>query len=90
MSQILKIEPLLKKLDIKDSKFMEMALFASVVFSEEEMQLSSVKAVDNFYPLIGSLELRNAQGVYSMKSNPAPELSGLRVSPKLIENKIWG
>ena len=67
-----KIEPLLKKLDIKDSKFMEMALFASVVFSEEEMQLSSVKAVDNSYPLIGSLELRNAQGVYSMKSNPAP------------------
>ena len=67
-----KIEHLLKKLDIKDSKFMEMALFASVVFSEEEMQLSSVKAVDNSYPLIGSLELRNAQGVYSMISNPAP------------------
>ncbi len=67
-----KIEPLLKKLDIKDSRFMEMALFASVVFSEEEMQLSSVKAVDNSYPLIGSLELRNAQGVYSTKSNPAP------------------
>ena len=65
-----KIKPLLKKLDIKDSRFMEMALFASVVFSEEEMQLSSVKAVDNSYPLIGSLELRNAEGVYSTKSNP--------------------
>ena len=42
-----KLQPLLKDIEIKDSQFMEMALFASVIFSDEEMQLSSVKAVDN-------------------------------------------
>ncbi len=67
-----KLLPLLNDLDIKDSKFMEMALFASVIFSDEEMQLSSVKAVDNSYPLIGSLELKNSEGVYSTKDNPEP------------------
>ena len=67
-----KLQPLLKDLDIKDSQFMEMALFASVIFSDEEMQLSSVKAVDNSYPLIGSLELENSEGVYSIQSNPKP------------------
>ena len=67
-----KLQPLLKDLDIKDSQFMEMALFASVIFSDEEMQLSSVKAVDNSYPLIGLLELENSEGVYSIQSNPKP------------------
>ena len=67
-----KLQPLLKNLDIKDSQFMEMALFASVIFSDEEMQLSSVKAVDNSYPLIGLLELENSEGVYSIQSNPKP------------------
>ena len=67
-----KLQPLVRDLDIKDSQFMEMALFASVIFSDEEMQLSSVKAVDNSYPLIGSLELENSEGVYSTKSNPKP------------------
>jgi len=36
------------------------------------MQLSSVKAVDNSYPLIGLLELENSEGVYSTKRNPKP------------------
>ena len=67
-----KLQPLLKDLDIKDSQFMEMALFASVIFSDEEMQLSSVKAVDNSYPLIGTLELENSEGIYSIQSNPKP------------------
>ncbi len=67
-----KLQPLLKDLEIKDSQFMEMALFASVIFSNEEMQLSSVKAVDNSYPLIGLLELENSEGVYLTKSNPKP------------------
>ena len=67
-----KLQPLLKDLEIKDSQFMEMALFASVIFSDEEMQLSSVKAVDNSYPLIGLLELENSEGVYSTKRNPKP------------------
>ncbi|MDP6181534.1 MAG: hypothetical protein QF527_02545, partial [SAR86 cluster bacterium] len=67
-----KLQPLLKDLDIKDSQFMEMALFASVIFSDKEMQLSSVKAVDNSYPLIGSLELENSEGVYLIKSSPKP------------------
>ena len=72
-----KLQPLLKDLEIKDSQFMEMALFASVIFSNEEMQLSSVKAVDNSYPLIGLLELENSEGVYSTKSNPKPGTVGM-------------
>ena len=70
-----KLQPLLKDIEIKDSQFMEMALFASVIFSDEEMQLSSVKAVDNSYPLIGLLELENSEGVYSTKSNPKPVIT---------------
>ena len=49
---------------------MEMVLFASVIFSEEEMQLSSVKAVDNAYPLIGELELQNKSGKFLSKESP--------------------
>ena len=48
------------------------AIFASVIFSEEEMQLSSIKAVDNSYPLIGELELQNSSGTYKTKENPTP------------------
>ena len=41
--------------DFEGINFMEMVLFASVIFADEDMQLSSVKAVDNAYPLIGCL-----------------------------------
>ena len=66
------IKDALKTLNLKDSKSSEMAIFASVIFSEEEMQLSSIKAVDNSYPLIGELELRNSSGTYKTKENPTP------------------
>ncbi|MDA7602178.1 hypothetical protein N8791_06520 [Gammaproteobacteria bacterium] len=66
------IKDVLKTLNLKDSKSSEMAIFASVIFSEEEMQLSSIKAVDNSYPLIGELELRNSSGTYKTKENPTP------------------
>ena len=49
-----------------------MAILASVIFSEEEMQLSSIKAVDNSYPLIGELELENGSGTYKTKESPKP------------------
>ena len=45
-------------------------MFASVIFSEEDMQLSSVKAVDNAYPLIGVLELQNKSGKFLTKQSP--------------------
>ena len=67
-----KLQPLLKDIEIQDSQFMEMALFASVIFSDEEMQLSSVKAVDNSYPLIGLLELENSEGVYYYRPKGKP------------------
>ena len=51
---------------------MEMVLFASVIFSENEMQLSSVKAVDNSYPLVGEIELKDSTGIYTVKTNPKP------------------
>ena len=66
------IKDVLKTLNLKDSKSSEMAIFASVIFSEEEMQLSSIKAVDNSYPLIGELELQNSYGTYKTKENPTP------------------
>ena len=50
------IKETLKTLNLRDSQSSEMAVLASVIFSEEEMQLSSIKAVDNSYPLIGSCE----------------------------------
>ena len=64
------IKDSLKKLNLDKSKTSEMAVFASVIFSEEEMQLSSIKAVDNSYPLIGELELQNKSGTYKTKQNP--------------------
>ena len=66
------IKDVLKTLNLKDSKSSEMAIFASVIFSEEEMQLSSIKAVDNSYPLIGELELQDSSGTYKTKENPTP------------------
>tara|TARA_B100001109_G_scaffold218645_1_gene188855 strand:- start:169 stop:2604 length:2436 start_codon:yes stop_codon:yes gene_type:complete len=56
--------------DFGPVSYMEMVLFASVIFSDEDMQLSSVKAVDNSYPLIGELELRDDSGVFLSKKNP--------------------
>ena len=66
------IKDVLKTLNLKDSNSSEMAIFASVIFSEEEMQLSSIKAVDNSYPLTGELELQNSSGTYKTKENPTP------------------
>ena len=53
----------------KDSQHTEMALFASVIFSDDEMQLSSIKAVDDSYPIIGELELKTHQ-----KFTPQPKV----------------
>ena len=54
----------------KDSQHTEMALFASVIFSDDEMQLSSIKAVDDSYPIIGELELKNSSKIYSTTKSP--------------------
>ena len=56
--------------DFKGIDFMEMVLFASVIFADEDMQLSSVKAVDDAYPLVGELELKNESGIFITKKNP--------------------
>ena len=66
------IKPLIDSLELKDTNYMEMVLFASVIFSENEMQLSSVKAVDNSYPLVGEIELKDSTGIYTVKKNPKP------------------
>ena len=66
------IKEVLKTLNLRDSQSSEMAVLASVIFSEEEMQLSSIKAVDNSYPLIGELELQNDSGTYTTTEGPAP------------------
>ena len=66
------IKAVLESLNLKDSKSSEMAILASVIFSEEEMQLSSIKAVDNAYPLVGELELENGSGTYKTTESPTP------------------
>ena len=66
------IKPLLDGINFQNVEQMEMVLFASVVFSENEMQLSSVKAVENSYPLIGELELKDSKGIFVSNSNPKP------------------
>tara|TARA_B100000686_G_scaffold332340_1_gene396977 strand:+ start:3160 stop:5592 length:2433 start_codon:yes stop_codon:yes gene_type:complete len=66
------IKDFLKELELNNSNFLEMAVFASMVFTEEEMQLSSIKAVDNSYPLVGEIELKNESGTYKTRNNPPP------------------
>ena len=66
------IKDSLKELDLNNSNFLEMAVFASMVISEEEMQLSSIKAVDKSYPLVGEVELKNESGIYKTRNNPPP------------------
>ena len=66
------IKAVIEDLELEETSHMEMVLFASVIFSGDEMQLSSVKAVDNYYPLIGELELKNSSGLFKVSSNPEP------------------
>jgi len=66
------IKAVIEDLELEEISHMEMVLFASVIFSGDEMQLSSVKAVDNYYPLIGELELKNSAGLFKVSSNPEP------------------
>lgn len=66
------IKESLEELTLKNSQTSEMAIFASVIFSDQEMQLSSIKAVDNSYPLIGELELQDNSGTYKTRNNPSP------------------
>lgn len=66
------IKTVIEDLELEETSHMEMVLFASVIFSDDEMQLSSVKAVDNHYPLIGELELKNSSGLFKVSSNPKP------------------
>ena len=66
------IKAIIEDLELEETSHMEMVLFASVIFSGDEMQLSSVKAVDNYYPLIGELELKNSSGLFKVSSNPEP------------------
>ena len=66
------IKESLEELTLKNSQTSEMAIFASVIFSDQEMQLSSIKAVDNSYPLIGELELQDSSGTYKTRNNPSP------------------
>ncbi|NLS13325.1 FtsX-like permease family protein [Vibrio sp. SM6] len=40
----------------------QMTRFATMAFSDEAMQLITVKAVDSAFPLLGSLQLQGAQG----------------------------
>jgi len=66
------IKAVIQDLKLEETSHMEMVLFASVIFSDDEMQLSSVKAVDNYYPLIGELELKNSTGMFKVSSSPEP------------------
>tara|TARA_Y100001970_G_scaffold81737_1_gene103532 strand:+ start:8862 stop:11294 length:2433 start_codon:yes stop_codon:yes gene_type:complete len=66
------IKDSLNKLKLENSNFSEMVVFASVLISVDEMQLSSIKAVDKSYPLVGEVELRDDSGTYKAPNNPLP------------------
>ncbi|MDG2060463.1 MAG: hypothetical protein P8J93_01440 [SAR86 cluster bacterium] len=48
----------------------EIISFSSMVFSEEKMQFSSIKAVDSSYPLIGSVELFSISSELILQTGP--------------------
>ena len=56
-----------KKLNLN---FSNQVLFASVIYSKEELQLSSIKSVDKVYPLIGEIELQNKTETILITSPP--------------------
>ena len=62
----------------------EMVLFASVVSSNEAMQFSSIKVVDEHYPLIGSLELKNTSPE-SFNTKEPPSSGNVWLDQRLLD-----
>ncbi|MDN3680731.1 FtsX-like permease family protein [Vibrio tapetis subsp. quintayensis] len=54
-------EPLLKRVESNDFTSTEMTRFTTMAFSEDGMQLITVKAVDGLYPLQGEMLLENSK-----------------------------
>ena len=57
----------INKLSLKST---EMALFASMLASKDNLQLASVKAVDQNYPLVGGIELQSNSIIQYVKKPP--------------------
>ena len=57
----------INKLSLKST---EMALFASMLASKDNLQLASVKAVDQNYPLVGGIELQSNSIIQYVKNPP--------------------
>ena len=58
--------------------------FASMLFAGEQMQLVSVKAVSDHYPLKGSLETSTRPYAQSVATNEIPALGTVWLSPRLF------
>ena len=50
--------------------YSQQVLFASVVYSKTDLQLSSIKTVDGLYPLVGEIELENELGKFLVSEPP--------------------
>ena len=57
----------IEDLNVKKS---EMVLFASMLSSGEKLQLASIKAVDDNYPLIGGIEIKSRSETLYVKQPP--------------------
>ena len=55
----------IEDLNVKKS---EMVLFASMLSSGEKLQLASIKAVDDNYPLIGGIEIKSRSEIWFSKN----------------------
>ncbi len=62
-----------------DLNLTKMVLFASVVASETEMQFSSIKVVDNSYPLVGEITLEPSS------KNQQPDKGNVWLDRRLLD-----
>jgi putative ABC transport system permease protein len=71
----------IERLDLNQTK---MVLFASVIASQSEMQFSSIKAVDNSYPLVGQIQLEPPfnQGIHIKKT---PQKNNAWLDERLLD-----
>lgn len=77
-------ESLLKQAPLTDIETAEMVMFRSMVFSGEHMQLASVKAATEKYPLRGELKVKLTVDAKTSRVAKAPAPGEVWVGPRLI------
>lgn len=75
----------LSKISSKSLKISKAITFASMISSREYLQLSSVKAVDSFYPLVGTIELISFKSNEVVELKSAPNIASVWLDQRLID-----